>query len=206
MMLLLLSISGGMGGFSYFSVGYDAQTLNQAFAGKIEGFPSSGWGSGGGGFAIINNFLIGGFGFGSSMHAEGDSLFAEVSCGGGFFEVGYIYPFWKLFGMVELGIGGIGTDIFMHEPLGDASFDEVLDDPGRTTRISAGGIGFMGGAGLIVKLSPFCFLSLRGMYIYSPSQPDWRFEDGSNCTGGPDMNPSSWVLSVGIMFGGVGEE
>ena len=109
MVCLVLSIFGGFGGFFYGGYRPDVGTINAAVESELPGFSPTMFGTGGGGYGIINGFFVGGSGFGGMLSSESSTMHGELEYEGGFFEIGYAKPLFKpCFGFLTFGLGGVG--------------------------------------------------------------------------------------------------
>ena len=173
---------------------------------------------GGGGHAIINDkIVLGGEGHALLGRTKSSTLGvtdygSKLSAGYGFFDLGYMllraggldaYP------LLGIGGGGISMNIIQSEI---GSFDDILADPDRGAKLSTWdfliniglgidylyvlGGGEMGEGGLV--------LGLRGGYIFSPFEGDWKFE-GETLPGGPDLGITGPYIRLTIGGGGWGK-
>jgi hypothetical protein len=172
---------------------------------------------GGGGHAIVNErIIIGGEGHALLGRTKSSTVVnvdygSKLSAGYGFFDLGYVvlrsggfdaYPL--------LGIGGGGISMnFVESEVG--SFDDVLQNPSRGSKLSTWdllvSVGFgmdhlyvlggneQGEGGLV--------LGLRAGYIFSPFEGDWKFE-GETLPGGPDFGITGPYIRLMIGGGGWG--
>lgn len=202
---------GGGGGFAFGMSRFDPGELSTKLEAKgFSALEENSVSFGGGGYGVIGNVLLGGEGHGSQQDVFTSASEASISTGYGFFNAGYIVFSEKglrLFPMI--GIGGGGINLRIAERGAAPTFDEILDDPGRETNISTGGILFQfalgidyllrlggdekGGGGLL--------FGIRAGYIYAPTKASWKMED-MDVLGGPDVRVTGPY--VRFMFGGGG--
>lgn len=173
---------------------------------------------GGGGHAIVNDrIVIGGEGHAllgrtkSSMVHDTD-YGSKFSAGYGFFDLGYVilrgggldvYP------LLGIGGGGISMKIVESEV---GSFGDLLDDPSRGSKLSTWdfminlglGIDYLFVLGGTERGEGGLVLGLRGGYVYSPFEADWKFE-GETLPGGPDLGITGPYVRILIGGGGWGK-
>jgi len=196
------------GGFGCFgpTVGIvDFSGLDDALAtgGITQKLGSMQWGFGGGGFAIIDRVVIGGSGWGSSQTVGSDSLRATVEISGAEFDLGYqLFSLKRLLVAPILGIGGSGYTIELQK-LSDAplTFGQLLENPGRTSKVSFSGLTLSPQLMITVPIS-FVGLQLRGGYCYTPMNPQWGLEGGSKLAKGPAISKGMPFVTLNVVFGG----
>jgi hypothetical protein len=196
------------GGFGCFgpTVGIvDFSGLDDALAtgGITQKLGSMQWGFGGGGFAIIDRVVIGGSGWGSSQTVGSDSLHATVEISGAEFDLGYqLFSLKRLLVAPILGIGGSGYTIELQK-LSDAplTFGQLLENPGRTSKVSFSGLTLSPQLMITVPIS-FVGLQLRGGYCYTPMNPQWGLEGGSKLAKGPAISKGMPFVTLNVVFGG----
>jgi len=203
-------ISGGEG---YFMVGMqriDVKNLNNIL--KQNNYPSldeNYTSIGGGGYGIINNFVIGGEGhgiIGSEVSNANYSL--NLTAGYGIFNVGYvIYQVegLRLFPVIGFGGGGIDLNIYEKSSL---DFIDVLNNPKRGSSLSLGGLmlnfGLNGSynirfskngkdGGLIIGVS--------AGYTHFLKVGNWTLFE-NEISGGPKIGISGFYLRFSIGGGG----
>jgi len=202
---------GGAGGFIFGANRVDFGGLNDKL--KAKGFEELEARSlilGGGGYGISGRVVLGGEGAGFAQDVSSDTLKASVGGGYGFFDVGYVvYSKGGLRVFPLLGIGGGGISLKIAEKGDVPTFDQVLDDPGREVRLSAGGFLFQLALGVDYFIpvggdengKGGLFFGLRAGYVFSPAKADWKMED-RDVLGGPDVRLTGPYVC--LMFGGVG--
>jgi hypothetical protein len=186
------------GGSGFFMVGIQNMDLDELnFALTSNGYPDfhdNFFSLGGGGYGVRNRLVIGGEGH--ALLQSGETTFdggfrTSIAGGFGMFNLGYqvvrtgnlaIYPL--------IGIGGGGITLSISERV-TVDFDDVLDDPGRSARLTTGAfvVGGALGADWFVPLGNArggMVIGVRGGYNYSPIETDWDLE-GSDVAGGPDV-------------------
>ncbi len=205
-----LYASGGFGGFYISYITFDMDALNTKLAEyDYPGFDKGIIGLGGGGFAIIDNLLIGGEGFGGNITAESATHKLTCSCSGGFFDIGYGIPLFnriQFFGII--GIGGSGATIQFYPQNADVAFDSLLVNPARESAISYSTFSLNLSTGIqIFNLgSNFVHGLIRGGYILNVTGPDWKLRGGNELFGGPDIGQGFPYIGVSLLFGGREEE
>jgi hypothetical protein len=200
-------VNGGFGCFgpAVGIVNFDG--LTQAFKdGGIEfkdPLNSLQWGFGGAGFALIDRVVIGGSGWGSSQTVGSDSLRATVEISGGEFDLGYqVFSMKHLLIAPVLGIGGGGYTIELQK-LSEAPliFGQLLENPGRTSKVSFSGLTLSPQLMVTVPIS-FVGLQLRGGYCYTPVNPEWGLEGGSRLSSVPAISKGMPFATLNVVFGG----
>lgn len=201
------------GGAGYFAIGYGNFLTSELQNFLPEGSPELSnhhMLTGGGGYAMINDFIIGGSGYSiTGESVSTDSYEANTSGGTGFFNVGYRVAssedlnFYPLFG---IGGGGLGMEI---KETNNLTTKEIVEDPGRAIQIDQSGwlVDFSvnlewypisggdddGHGGLLT--------GLKVGYIYQPFENDWEYE-GGNINNTPDFNLSGFYAQLTIGGGG----
>jgi hypothetical protein len=200
------------GGFGFFgpTVGIvDFSSLNSEFrTGGVrldKELGSLQWGFGGGGYAIIDRVIIGGSGWGSSqtVASDLDSLGARISVSGGEFDLGYqVYSMKHLLIAPVLGIGGGGYTIELQKLTGDVpNFGQLLQNPGRTSTVSFSGLTLSPQLMVTIPIS-FVGVQLRGGYCYTPTNPEWKLENGGKLLVGPAISKGMPFVALNVVFGG----
>ncbi len=161
------------------------------------------WGFGGAGFALIDRIVIGGSGWGSSQTVGSESLRATVEIAGGEFDLGYqIFSMKHLLIAPVLGIGGGGYTIELQK-LSEAplTFGQLLESPGRTSKVSFSGLTLSPQLMITVPIS-FVGVQFRGGYCYTPANPEWGLEGGSRLSPGPTISKGMPFATLNVVFGG----
>jgi hypothetical protein len=161
------------------------------------------WGFGGAGFALIDRVVIGGSGWGSSQTVGSSDLRATIAIAGGEFDLGYqVYSLKHLLIAPVLGIGGGGYTIVLQDTSGaPTNFPQLLENPGRTSKISFSGLTLSPQLLVTVPIS-FVGFQLRGGYCYTPVNPEWGLEGGSNMFDGPAISKGMPFVTLNVVFGG----
>jgi len=148
---------------------------------------------GGGGHVVSGRLVLGGEGQGFSGKSSANGRYKTALSGGcGFFNVGYVLYSGKglrIYPLCGLGAGSITLNITDRRI---ASFTDILDDPGRSARLSTSGfllnlglqaekfIGFgsrgRGEGGLVI--------GVRAGYTFAPIKGGWELEK-MEIDGGP---------------------
>jgi hypothetical protein len=210
--LLLVSVAVAVppvnGGFGCFGptiglVNFDG--LHAAFAsgGITQPLASLQWGLGGAGFALIDRIVIGGSGWGGSQTVASDDLRASVEIGGGEFDLGYqVFSIKHLLIAPVLGIGGSGYTVELQKLSGDVpNFNELLQNPGRTSKVSFSSFSITPQLMVTVPIS-FVGLQLRGGYCYTPVNPAWELDSGGKLLTGPTISKGMPFATLNVVFGG----
>ncbi len=203
------------GGRGYFLLGgtiIDIKNLNLRLENK--GYPklSGNFISlGGGGHGIIGKVIIGGEGHGLiGRKTTSGSYETSIGASYGFFKLGYIvysakrlsfYPF------LGLGGGGISLEIVKRETA--PSFDDVLDNPKRSTKLSTGSflLNLALGIDYLLKLGGNeegeggLVFGLHIGYTFAPIKGNWEM-DGIDISGGPEIGITGPYIR--LMIGGGG--
>lgn len=206
-------------GGGYFQAGYMDLGLEELNASLDDsGYPSLDSGFitlGGAGYGSRGRFLIGGEGHGILENSETtpDGAY-EISAGGGYglFRVGYLayseqnFDVFPLFG---IGGGGLNLDIKNRSaPL----FDDVLDDPARSSSLSTGGFLLDLSVGATYRLELADEDGERGGmlfgvqvgYTFQPGETSWDLDGLNDVAGGPDFQIEGFHIRFSV--GGWGEE
>lgn len=200
-------LNGGFGCFGPTVGIVDFGGLNRAFEEggvQLTHNPSSmQWGFGGAGFALVDRVVIGGGGWGGSQTVGSDSLRASIEIAGGEFDLGYqVFSLKHLLIVPALGIGGGGYTIELQKLTGDPpTFDSLLKNPGRTSRVAFSGLTLSPQLMVTVPIS-FVGVQLRGGYCYTPTNPQWGIEGGSKLASGPAISKGMPFAALNIVFGG----
>ncbi len=192
--------TAGAGGFGGYALGLtwpglsDLQQRLEAHGFQV---PATAVTQGGGGYGFGHGWIIGGFGFGGSLTAEGNGETAEISLGGGGVEMGRIWHLGPVWTALTGFLGGYGLDLTVRPDLGSVDFDSLLAHPRRIARLSTGsllaGLGVLG----ILPVTSWFHLGFRAHLALTPLG-SWRLEDGADLHNAPD--PSRWHTAVQVMF------
>jgi hypothetical protein len=197
-----MKVNGGIGYMNFTQNFFDYNSLNTSL--KLNGYsqvenlvPAFG----GGGFAVINNFVIGG---------EGSSLFdlqsvssnanAGLSGGYGVCNIGYvIYSAKRSVVYPVIGIGGGGYDLKITRTNGSKDFNQQLTTPGGVAKMGSGG-------GLINAQINYNFffnsknregfmLGFNAGYHYSLGS--WKMKmDKTYISNAPNLNMDGFYFSI----------
>jgi hypothetical protein len=169
---------------------------------------------GGEGHAVLPSGFVMGARGGALLSPDGSGPNGlQRSFGGGFgmLDLGYAFVHERAW-LVSLtgGIGGYGMDI----GIGDGQsvpFDEVLQNPRRSSSIGRGGLltGLTLGVDGRVSLGParngqngFFTFGLRVGALYGPPLSGWSLSHGGDATGGPGPGLAGGFAALAIGFGG----
>ena len=169
---------------------------------------------GGGGYARRGRFVIGGEGHGllSDDQPSPDGA-VQVSLDGGYglFKVGYlaytesgldVYP------MVGIGGGGLSVSIVERSA---PTFDEILVDPARSSRLSTGMFLMDLSVNADYRFTRYrredgraggLLVGLQAGYLFAPGSTSWTLDDTNGVAGGPDLGIQG--LYVRLSLGGWG--
>ncbi len=207
---------GYSGGTGFFSIGYGNHPT-----GKLENFLPQGspglsvhhLSTGGGGYFMINDLIIGGSGNGIKGESiSTDSFEANTIGGTGFFNIGYRVASSKklnFFPLLGIGGGGLGIEINETEALNP---DDIRNNPGRTIEIDQSGLLF--DFSLNMEWYPLgtgnengyggLLTGLKVGYVYQPFETEWEY-DGNDINNPPDYNFSGVYARLVIGFGGASQ-
>ncbi len=204
----------GGGGFT---IGYghmDVSKLHVFVPSNIKKFKNDHLLVGGTGHAFIDNFVIGGSGFGIIGDViKTDS--AKINLGGGLgtFDFGYLIlnkEKVKIYPMIGIGGAGFGLQIAKNRSI---SANNIANEPGQEININKGG--FVADVSLNLNFIPALqydeknnsyggfMTGLKIGYVYSLPSSDWLFS-GGDVTGGPDFGLNMFYLK--LVVGGLGYE
>lgn len=218
----------GRGAFQVGFQGTDLGDLNADLTGA--GFPSFDDGLitlGGFGLGSAGRFLIGGEGHAllPTEETTADGTFRTRFGGGyGMFNLGYlaysddhvdIYPI--------LGVGGGGTTLEIIER-SSPTFDDVLDDPARGSRLTTGGFMMSVSVGADYRFGPAererrrwrdrgrdrnddddedddhggLFVGLRAGWLWTPGDARWELDELNEVAGGPNVGPTGLFIRLSV--------
>jgi hypothetical protein len=205
----------GRGGFQVGYLAVDVDKLNDALAGA--GFPRLKTGFltiGGNGYAEHGRWLIGGEGhalIGSKRTTEGGAYQIVPSGGYGMFRVGYKVFSSGLFDVSPsfgIGGGGLGVEIRGRSA---PTFDDVLANPGRSSRLSTGvlllDVSVAASHRIAIKQKEAgaeggLMLSATAGYMFEPASSDWTLDGMNSVAGGPTFRMQGFYAR--FSFGGWG--
>jgi hypothetical protein len=196
------------GGFGYFSMGFTSMNidaLNQRMGSY--GYPSlnaAGFTTGGGGFAVIKNVLIGGEGWAmDGGNVKGNGFTSTFSSAGGIFMMGYVFGSKKFTLYPLLGFGGGGMQVKMRPDLAALPFDSVLSNPGRGVDISGGSPVITFGLGSEFRTGskvPGYFFGFQAGMIQGLGNMVWNTNE-TRLNDGPVMQQQGWFVRLKIGAG-----
>jgi hypothetical protein len=203
------------GGAGYFAIGAHSAKIG-ALNDRLEaaGYPTFARemiSIGGGGYGVVaKRLLLGGEGHGLMTSQKGFQS-RDVSVGGGYglFTLGYLFrPRPKLRVYPQLGIGGGGLQLDIGSAGTADDFDEVLDDPNRSSTLAQAGFLIRLGGGVRYQFGPpgrgGFQLGLQAGYLLSTLDSDWQLDD-SSLSGGPDSTMQGPFVQLTIGGGGGGQ-
>ncbi|MCX7907937.1 MAG: hypothetical protein N2560_00245 [Ignavibacteria bacterium] len=208
-------LNGGMG---YFMPGVsilNIKDLNSTLASKnYPKFSSSLTSFGGGGHAIISNFIIGGEGHGMfAKEQTTDKVSLNLGAGYGVFNLGYVlFSSGGLMVYPLVGFGGSGISLSLTERY-IPKFEQVLDSLKGHVELSTGGflLHFAIGADFLItfdnseKAHGGVMVGLRAGFLYSPIAGDWKMDD-VKVSGGPEIGLTGAYIRLLIGGGGFGKK
>lgn len=201
------------GGVGFFSIGYGNHPT-----GKLENFLPEGspglsvhhLNTGGGGYFMVNDLIIGGSGTGITGETfTTDSFEANTIGGTGFFNIGYRVASsnqLNFFPLLGIGAGGLGIEINENKNLKPK---DIRENPGRTIKIDQSG--FLVDLSLNLEWYPLSgdskdevgglMTGLKVGYVYQPFENDWEYAGGS-ISNPPDYNFSGFYAQLNLGLGG----
>lgn len=201
------------GGEGYFMVGMqkiDVKNLNSLL--RVYDYPvldESYTSIGGGGYGLVNNFVIGGEGHGLiGSEVSNQNYKVNLTAGYGMFNIGYLLhndSGLKIFPLV--GFGGGGIELRINEKA-SLDFTDVLSNPKRGSSLSLGGL--MLNVGLngnyVINFNEEksfggILIGLSAGYTYFLKLGNWTLFE-SDISGGPDIGISGFYLRFNIGGGG----
>ncbi len=202
------------GGEGYFMIGMqkiDVKNLNTLL--KQYNYPAldeNYVSLGGGGYGIVNNFVIGGEGhglIGSTISNANYKL--NSSAGYGVFNVGYvIYHNYGLKIFPLIGFGGGGIDLTIYEK-SSLDFNDIMHNPKRGSSLSLGGLMFNLGLNGTYKLDfsgkdkgdDGLLIGFSAGYTHFLKLGNWTLFE-NEISGGPKIGISGFYLRFSIGGGG----
>lgn len=207
-----MSVSGGLGYFMFGGNILSIGDLNTRLENKgLPKFKSTFTSVGGGGHAIINNFVIGGEGhglFGKEVTNPKHTL--DISAGYGVANFGYvIYSKGGLLVYPMIGIGGYGLSFTISER-SIPTFDDVLDSLKGHIQLSTGSFVVHIALGTVYFFLPGkndntkggVLLGLQIGATFVPVAGDWNMSD-IKVTGGPSTGLTGAYVRIMIGGGGI---
>lgn len=204
--------AGGAGGAGFFAIGIhsiDIASLNTRL--ENAGYPtfaSETLSIGGGGYGVVNRILLGGEGHTLLTGDKGvNGRNVSVGAGYGLFTLGYLFrPSSSLHVYPQLGLGGGGLQVEIGSQGNASAFDDVLDDPNRSTTVGRASLLVRLGAGLEYEFSGSdetggFRLGLRAGYMLAPVNSDWTLDE-TTLSGGPAATLQGPFLHLTIGAGG----
>jgi hypothetical protein len=168
---------------------------------------------GGEGRAVLDSgFVIGGYGAALIAPNEDGPGDFQASLGGGFgmFDLGFaLVRTRSLLFTITGGIGGYGLSLEIDDER-SASFDEVLQEPGRSTTLSAGGLLVGAKLGLDARVPigepdkgrrGFFTLGVRVGALFGPPIGSWSLAN-ADVRGGPSTQLLGAYTALALGFGG----
>lgn len=210
--------AGGRGGVQIGLQAPDLDPLNAALvAGGYPAFSDGLVTLGGFGFGTVGRILIGGEGHGFLPREEtttSGAVRSRLGGGYGLFNLGYMALRGRRIDLYPIfGIGGGTLQLDLIER-SSPTFDEVLGNPGNSSRLAeeslllsaAVGMDYRFGRGDREGRSPRrtggLFLGVRAGWIWAPGGTRWELDHLNDVAGGPEVGPTGFYLRAS--FGGWG--
>ena len=203
-------------GSGYFMIGWNnlqCEPLNASL--QALGYPTfsqPALGFGGGGHFVLGRVLLGGEGHAlkteeAYVPLPSGAYHATLEAGYGMFNVGYLLATRRQFmPYVMGGIGGGDLRLKINPSLAP-KFDDVLQQPGRSAKLTHGGLLLMAALGWETWFGVHhdradftgVMLGVRGGYVYSPVSGAWHLDE-QKLSGGPNyaFNGSFLRILLGI--------
>jgi hypothetical protein len=194
-------VPAGRGGAGYFVLSGARPDLGP-LSGALErsgypGLPGSYITVGGGGHASIGRLILGGEGHRLASRGNVSSAWKTSLSGScGFFDIGYVLyarPGLSVYPLFGIGAGSMTLKI---TPRGSASFEDVLENPGRGSYLQKSGFLMQVALGADRWLGSArgggrggFFVGLRAGYAFAPAGGSWELE-GTEAAAGPR---TSWA-------------
>jgi len=168
--------------------------------------------TGGAGYAIISNFIIGGEG--GTMHAgsfKKDNQQVDLTGDYSYFSLGYLVMKKKGYMIYPLiSIGSNSIDLYVHERNQDVSFNAAVSEPFQATtflyktkmlKLSATGLYTLKGS-RANKATGGLMVGLEAGYQLAYRTGKWTYDNG-NIVNGPDFSNNGFFIQLLIGGGGV---
>lgn len=219
---LAMPVSAQNGGArGAFQVGYqtpDIDGLNTALANSaFPGFDDGLVTLGGFGFITKGRLIIGGEGHGFLPREEdtADGAYrTRLSGGYGLFNLGYMaYSEDRLDVYPIVGVGGGAMQLDLIER-GSPVFGDVLDNPGRSSRLMSDTWLLSAALGVDWRLGGEpghetgeddeagerggLFVGLRGGWMWAPGDINWELDELNDVAGGPNTAPTGFFVRVSV--------
>jgi hypothetical protein len=154
---------------------------------------------------IGSGFLLGPMFFSTSDKVANDSFQLTTNATGLFGELAYRIGIADIVSIVPMvGVGGLSQSFHVRRDPADMSLEELLRS--REAQVDVGTKMKLTGLaalelGLAANTKAGRFgIALRGGYLYSPFEPDWRSGSGGRVTGTPGGTLKGPFASVGLLF------
>lgn len=204
MLFLITSISTVLLGAEVdYSLYRDIEGFNSSIyeSGFQHEFPENAWGWSWQANIVTNNIILGIENINGNLHQEDESLSINLQFKSRMFEIGYLLDFEKFLLPIKAGAGyaRIGSRI---ESMSDTStFSGILKNPGGNAYLSASCLSLTLNAGLIIPISDYLGIHLSGGYLHGLSIPDWKFKNGQQIYGDPEMEIHHFYAKGGMVLG-----
>ncbi|MCD6170328.1 MAG: autotransporter outer membrane beta-barrel domain-containing protein [Candidatus Latescibacteria bacterium] len=138
---------------------------------------------------------------------ESDTFKVKAGYLAGLSEAGYLFPLSESFSVRPLlGIGAANCSLEFVPRLSAVTFNSLLDNPSRTSKVSGNGLLIMVGLGAgytmpLGKGHRAIRLDLKAGYMYSFQRVTWKLEDGAGLFKAPKFRPGGLYFSLGFSSG-----
>lgn len=194
------SFYGGAGHFSAGTIYLNMSTVNNYISKQaLPEFSGNCLTIGGGGFAVINNFIIGGEGCAISASRVGNSSgSAEFGTGMGLFSFGYAIPSYSrmlIYPLGGIGWGGSSLKINLNEQKTEYNAGKFFFDAGIRADFF-----MIGGRGSDAKGGFKAGIALG--YLFNPQAQPWQDKD-KNYTSIPNTFTNGFYVKLQLGGGGI---
>lgn len=209
-------LPGGRGAFQVGFQGSDLSGLNARLT--QAGYPSFDDGFltlGGFGWGRVGRVLIGGEGHGMLPREEttADGTYRTRLTGGyGFFNLGYLAHSGRrldLYPIAGVGGGGMVLDVVERS---SPTFDDVLDDPARSSRLTSGTLLLSAALGGDLRLGHprrshrdrgdgdggGLFVGIRTGWVWAPGDTEWELDELNDVAGGPTAGLEGFFIRISL--------
>lgn len=216
--LVAQNLPGGRGAFQVGFQSPELGSLNEQLA--AAGYPAFDDGFltlGGFGWGRVGRFLVGGEGHGilpAEETTDDGSYRTRLSGGYGLFNLGYLAHSGRrvdLYPIAGIGGGAMTLDVVERS---SPTFDDVLDDPGRSSRLSASTFLVSAALGVDVRLGRRharrgdrdgddepgggLLVGIRTGWIWAPGDANWELDELNDVAGGPQLGPDGFFVRISL--------
>ncbi len=202
--LAIADVNGGIGGMAFgFNHQFGVKDINNSISAYTPEFRENYFSIGGYGFGIIHGFIVGGGGFSTNTTTSSDSMKIDLDYTTGGFQTGIVIPIWKIYGIFTLGMGGSVYTMKISPVSNISTYNDILNNPEKFSIISISSKNISLGISLLFPIFHIAYIGINSTYYFSLPTSDWEFEGDLPITGGPDVNLSSYSVSLTITFGNI---